>query len=376
MAETSTISINMSPNQYYSCTACGKCCETPWKVEVSPEELERIEKTAIFQRIKQKGYVPIELADENYKVGRRDDDSCHFLGDKGCGIHNEEGFAAKPSVCKTYPFGLINTPDGYFVSLAFSCPAVLAGTGEPVSKQVDDLKMIVETTPYYGKEKLDSSTLVTVAENQKLSWSSYLQVEDILLKDVGKDDPIGDLLSLATSLALHMNSSSEDPWVYDSSIYDNPLIEEVTSLLPMFAANTIAVMELDENPEGREEFTEEIQQSAGVQSSLLGKPLPQFYSRKPDNMIVKNVLLRFVRNAIWGKKLISGPTVVTRLLMLAASVSVVLYYLEARGQGNKRHHFDFEHLEWAFDLVESAIFTHADDLKPMFLEYELSLIHI
>ena len=65
--------------------------------------------------------------DDEFELARADDGSCYFLKDGLCGIHAEQGLTAKPSVCQLYPLSLVATPDGYYVSLAFTCPAVISG---------------------------------------------------------------------------------------------------------------------------------------------------------------------------------------------------------------------------------------------------------
>lgn len=354
--------IHLPPDQNFTCTDCAKCCVTPWRVKVTSENAESIATTDAYKRLEREGFVPLPVSDGQHRIGRKEDGVCQFLRDdrSGCHIHAEAGAAAKPSVCRLYPFVLINTPDGYFVSLAFSCPAVLAGVGAPVEKQLASLSEVVKDSTYFGDDTVSPDKKVTVTENFQTSWSDYLKLEQHIVSNIGKHDPVTDLLRVTCNLVC------PEPRI------SHLILQEAVRVFPTFAANTISVIEEPESPEARVEFASQILEGS-TKSVLLDFELPVFEMRKPPSLTTSEILQRYIRNLIWGKRLVSGPTLAARLLMLATTLSILLYYVEVKKQQNGERHFSFPDLEWGFDLVEMNLFTHAEDLESVFLQYERTL---
>lgn len=66
---------------------------------------------------------------------------CIFLDDDQlCEVHRSKGELAKPLPCRAYPFEFMNTFPGEVSVLArFDCPAVLAGSGDPLRSRRSDL---------------------------------------------------------------------------------------------------------------------------------------------------------------------------------------------------------------------------------------------
>jgi len=281
----------------------------------------------------------------------------------------------KPSVCQLYPFALVNTPDGYFLSASYSCPAVIAGTGSAVSEQLDGLTEIVKNSPYFSDDDTFEPPTITISENTKIPWSEYLVMEKTMLESIGSVDPVRDIIHIAASLAAG-GKLNPDGQPSGHHHWNSLLTEEALNLLPMFAANSMSVLERDGVSDRRKQFSLDILNHPGTHSNLLHTPLPQFRYHKPTNLMTTQVINRYIRNLVWGKRLVCGPTLVTRLLVLATSISILLFYLDALAEGKANHHFSFDDLEWCFDLIESSLITHANDLEPTFLEYERAIMAI
>ena len=107
-----------------------------------------------YKSLVKEGYQPLKVLDEDYELARLPDLGCHFLEDSLCRIHGEAGPGAKPTVCQLYPFQLVRSPGGYYISLAFSCPAVISGTGEELSKHREGLRQTVLDSPYFFPPEL------------------------------------------------------------------------------------------------------------------------------------------------------------------------------------------------------------------------------
>ena len=354
MIQSAQPQINIAPDQHFSCTSCGKCCRSQWRIKVEEEKIPGIKATQAYQNLERQGYVPLPVVDGQRQVGRKSDGACQFLGESGCQIHSELDGFKKPSVCQLFPFNLVNTPDGYFVSLSHSCPAVLAGTGNVVSAQLEDLQRTVSESPYFSDNDESVKKEVTLTEDKVISWEDYCELEQAMLASIGTVDPVRDIVKLAASMI------------------GAGIANEALEFMPFFAANTISVLERPDDHDERQIFASELL-NGEIHSNLLGRPIDSFRICEPKDLMTKQILVRYIKSIIWGKRLVTGPTVVTRLLMLATSLSIVLFYLEQK-LSIEDSHFDFDALEWAFDLVESSIYTHSEDMQPLFLEYERALV--
>ena len=81
-------------------------------------------------------------------------------------------------------------------------------------------------------------------------------------------------------------------------------------------------------------------------------------------------------NLLIGKQLIHGGTLVTRLLQLASSIGILLYYLEFQRSQEGIPKATFEQLLWAFDLVEVRLMSHSQKYLPIFSQFERSLLQV
>jgi lysine-N-methylase len=86
-------------------------------------------------------------------LARRPDGACVYLGAQNqCRIHESFGEAAKPLLCRLYPFGFLAVGDRVAVDVSFACRAVSRGEGEPLSRRVPEWTRLLEEAP--GARKL------------------------------------------------------------------------------------------------------------------------------------------------------------------------------------------------------------------------------
>lgn len=121
----------------YSCRQCGDCCRS-FPVQLSPAEAERYEardwsdlgisSPVVTWRHEGGARIP--------RLARRPDGACGFLGqDDLCEVHRHLGEAEKPLACRLYPYDFVRGEGRLLASAHFSCSAVAAGEGQPLSSQ-------------------------------------------------------------------------------------------------------------------------------------------------------------------------------------------------------------------------------------------------
>lgn len=360
--------------QNFSCNNCGFCCTTQWKIKVAPERVEGIKSTSQFQRLEKEGFIPLPIIDGEMQVGRRDNGACvfHSGGRGGCAIHREKGSTAKPIVCQIFPYSLINSPEGYYLSLSFSCPSVVKGLGRPVSEQVAPLQKELAASSFFTPNPLPADSHVAVTHNKAMSWKSYVQAESALLDFLRGDHPVRDALKAAILLARH----SDDPEALDwtNAELDGELFAEAAGHFPFYAAYTIATLENQDRPEAVDEYCNDLLDDRQMPSRLLSNTvLPTFQISRPPNAATEALVNRYIENYVLGKHLISVAPMTTRLLMLSVGLATLFFYLEARADGKE---VDEDDLAWCFHLVETCVLGHSEVLAPLFAHFESELLKV
>jgi Fe-S-cluster containining protein len=136
--------LKFSPNQYFTCINCGKCCG-PWDIPVTQEEKEKIEKLGI------PGYAPGENKCFTGKGNirgiyhiRKKGRCCVFLdSDNLCLIHKHHGEKVKPLACRAYPLDIFNWQDKVTsAAFRYDCPAVASQSGKRINAFVHDISAI------------------------------------------------------------------------------------------------------------------------------------------------------------------------------------------------------------------------------------------
>jgi Fe-S-cluster containining protein len=375
VADTTQKTIHLPALQNFNCTSCGKCCRTDWRIKVHDLEAKTIESLEIFKKVQREGFHPLTVVEDQLQLARRDNLDCFFLEEERCLIHQEGGPSAKPAPCRLFPFQLVGTPDGYYVSMSFSCPAVISGCGEPTDHSLEDLKLTVQESPHFFPPELDTSHLVTVATDVKLPWEAYLEYESSVLNDILNADNLTDcLLRVISVVADAVTGHREPDYDLNSTPSSDILEQNLQQLLPIITNITIASLEECESLERRQEVIGGLAGGVGYQSNLLGAYAPPRSKYQALDQVTISILKRYVHGLVWGKSLITGPSLLSRLLYLATCLEVFTYYLGAKKMLNSQLHFSQVEVEWCFDLLENQARHHQDILMPVFLEWENDLL--
>jgi Fe-S-cluster containining protein len=344
----------------FSCTNCGKCCASGWKVSIRPSDVVKIEATEAYKTRHRAGLIPIVVLEGQYLVSKAEGVVCTFFTDSGCEIHRELGSSGKPGTCQVYPFQMSVMPDGIHVSLAFSCPAAIAGFGIATQSYEEELSTL------FRVPSPDATHDFLRLAGIPIEWVDYCRLEEKMLAQLvlSIDDPVTALIQLACGV-IHPEGTTEEV----ESLYDLAF-----DLLPLFATSSVSVMESEDTLDGRQEFQNRLMFAEGVMSKRLECHLPLFALCRPRDLITRDVISRYIRQHVEGKRLLSGPTLATRILLLACGVAVVLYLQEALTRKIDPTRFSFEALEKAFELVELEMVTHGDSMDELFEKYESALV--
>lgn len=355
--------------QRYDCLSCGKGCEMPWKIKVKPERVLGIQMTTRYQQVQKEGYTPLPIINGVQQVGRREDASCVFLVDKRCAIHSEFGFKAKPQICQLFPFFNVNTPGGRYFSVSFACPAVLSNQGRPLKEHVPSVE---ESLKEDVKPPMPDSTEVPVTKAFSVGWAAYLKLEEQLTACWDEENPVKALLLAAVRLV----EQSGGAFDLQAEIQNQDLLQETLSLYGLVTVHTIAEFEKLDREEPGFRGLALLAEEHSFRSKLLDAPLPGFAFHRPEEPEHREALTRYFMNLLVGKQLIHGGTLVTRLLQLASSIGILLYYLEFQRELEGLPKATFEQLLWAFDLVEVRLMSHSQKYLPIFSEFERSLLEV
>lgn len=368
--ETEAVKILMVPGQRFTCTACGKCCSRPWDIEVRPEKAQQIRESELFQEKVKEGYTPLTLVEGEIQLGRRKDGSCVFLEeDLLCSYHGRYGERAKPVPCQTFPFQYTETPDGVWVALHFSCPAVLSGYGEACESYQESLAdFYTECKPLPGQAAYDGRVKLT--ERASVDWNQYKMLEQKLYFSLNTDYPTPVLVNAACTLLNYDGELTPEDVNSINFNQPSPILGEVLNLMDLFTQQTLSFMEHGRDPEKRREFFEKLTEGEEPYSDRFQVKLKNITGNESPNLINSSVMQRYCTNQLLGKRLLIGPTMTTRLLMLATSTGIVEYLVELMDSRVEHQHFSFDNLEEAFTAVEADVMSHSADLVEGFLEFE------
>lgn len=319
---------------YFSCTSCGKCCSSGFEIPVQTEKAERIKSTEFHAARVRDGYQPLPvLAETFHYLGYDERDRCLYFEDDKCGLHHRYGLSHKPVICQLYPFNLVNTPRGMHVSLLFSCPAVLAGVGAPVASHAEELQQLFARNEGRVPQLPALRDHILVTQYQTVTWPEYLEIEAQILEGLDLQDPVGSLLRASC-------------WLLEGvGPVDKPALLGAVqdTVFPQLALTALQFVQ-------------------GTEST--------FEYFRPTNSLVREVMGRYLRNQLHGKLLLSGPSLVCRLLLVACGLWFVLRRLKAEQESAAELHFSFEALKVGFEICEERIVAQSDELDPLLTEME------
>ena len=166
----------------HECQACGACC-LGTDVGPLPEELvRRLEAHDWGDRVSARADgIPLfrqaQLEGSSIWLMGSRNDACVFLrGDRLCQIHAESGAAAKPSMCRQFPYLFTQRPDGVLaVSLQLECRAYLVAkrAGTPPADQQPMLRELLAA----GAFVQTMPTPLQVAPGVPVGAAEYAELE-------------------------------------------------------------------------------------------------------------------------------------------------------------------------------------------------------
>jgi len=175
----------------FTCTGCGSCClgvnVGPVGAEVAHGIRGRIADLAAEDgatgRAPFFSMVP-EGEDEEVLVCQTRNGGCTFLDPDGlCRIHRRLGAAAKPVICRLFPFRFVWTPDGVRVGLQLECRDILrASTGQKVREQEAELREVLALLPKIPTVRPHLS----VDGETTLTYPEYLALEAEILAAIDR----------------------------------------------------------------------------------------------------------------------------------------------------------------------------------------------
>lgn len=367
-----TLRLHLPAGQHYECTGCGRCCRAAWTIAVDPTAESAVRTSRAYREKRQNGYQPLKLVEGRTATARAEDQSCIFLDSENlCELHGELGPERKPLVCQTYPFLFTETPDGIFSTLSYACPAALLGEGPPIEESRVSLEAMIRQRWDEMPQGVAVSQRVQVLKGVEISWSDYLLLETRLLEALRTDRPMASLLGAAVHLVLAEPTESE------FQLPSRPLSEPYNfggfdlQLASMVTCNLLAICEEVKEPAARAELGSLLWNGGRYRSSRFGVELPIFALREPASEPARKLLDRYIRNTIFGKRLLQD-TVVSRLLALVCGLTIVLFYAEAL----EATETPLDALDRAFTVVESELLSHTRSFDGFFVEFEEALRNV
>jgi Fe-S-cluster containining protein len=361
------VKLHFPADQQFECTSCGRCCRASWTIAVDREAEPGIRASQAYQSRQRAGFQPLVTVEERLTTARSADRSCTFLDQQNlCSLHSELGGARKPLVCQTYPYLLMETPDGVFSTLSYACPVALEGQGPNLPEQRAELEALIAARWADMPQGPPVGETVQVSQRRACAWGQYLRLEDRILDSFDAEQPVLSLLGAAVHLILHEQDHSDQQWPDLAAPYNFGGFDR--ELATMVSCNLIAITEDVRAPEERARVGSLLWNGGRYQSARFELELPPFALRPPSTAASREVVARYVRHAIFGKRLLLG-TVVSRLLAMVCGLSVLSFYLEALtpSWGEQAA------LDRAFTVVESELLSHTRSFDGFFLEFEEAL---
>jgi Fe-S-cluster containining protein len=205
----------------FTCHACAACCRR-YRVGLSAEERDRIA-AHDWRREGQRfgrGWT-VEGTDPwgepQTQLRRRPDGACVFLDDDDlCRIHKRLGPAAKPRICRQFPFVFVAAPDGVRATVGVECLGLHRSLddGVPLEAQRESLEALrEEVTPHRTRWRVRRR-----AGGVLLSPEAYLALETELRVAVASGDTLEDTVLCLAGIAREIESETIDLGDLDARI--------------------------------------------------------------------------------------------------------------------------------------------------------------
>jgi Fe-S-cluster containining protein len=123
---------------------------------------------------------------------------CPLWSGEGCRLHAEHGARAKPSACRTFPFGAVRTPTGVRITTCHRCPCRTLGARPPL-----DVRTALDAlTDRGGRRRSERAVgaLIPVTATRSCRFEAYEAWEAPLLEQLQSGRLALDVLGAAPAL--------------------------------------------------------------------------------------------------------------------------------------------------------------------------------
>lgn len=383
--------------QNYDCVQCGKACLSDWHISVDPTTRRNLSGSTLELRVIQdygaawqEGGAsddPHAIIGESF-VAQKANGECVFLQpDLLCGIHAERGYAAKPVVCRMYPFEPVPTPDGMFVSVSFRCTAVQQNHGRPLKDHQEDivdlLKLVrLHTSGFEPKE---------VYAQVSMDWDGYKALERFVMAQLDSTDPQQAVGQAIWALCEEIAVAGASPRLLDGPIMEAALLRQQPGRLEsdsMVSASTQFVLLttlafLEVQPAERRALVETISSGRPFQLPRWGwdGTLDQLQATQQQlvGSAFESEIRRYLRSLLFGKQLLQGGPLLSGLSALYLLPQVVRLYtavFAARHQppGSAEVLASSKDFFQAIDICETELVTHAHGMNNFFAPFARSFV--
>ncbi|MDE2508603.1 MAG: YkgJ family cysteine cluster protein [Planctomycetota bacterium] len=177
---------NLPVMQNWDCHSCSDCCRI--EAVITAEEKDRIEALDLANDPEvgaRPWFAPVGGGSKNWKLRHRPDGACVFLTTANrCRIQERFGAAAKPFVCRLFPFVLIPAGNHWRAGISFSCPSSAANRGRPMAAAEADLENLSRLLERHVGRSAASAQPPLMQDGQRLPWPDVLRVVQVLVEIV------------------------------------------------------------------------------------------------------------------------------------------------------------------------------------------------
>lgn len=135
----------LDPEAKFACSGCGWCCDQPWMTVISPEDAQRYaaeDWAAEFPQLRRRKLFTHSRRNGRtvYALTKSRGNRCIFLADDNrCIVHARLGLAAKPHMCRQFPYLPVTIAGTQRISVNYGCRAVQREHGPALAEQTADI---------------------------------------------------------------------------------------------------------------------------------------------------------------------------------------------------------------------------------------------
>lgn len=340
------------PDLVYDCVNCGRSCNM-FHVEIMPDEGKRLQRSPVTWELQSRGYQPLRLLDSGrIFLTKREDGACTYLNEENlCSIHAQEGYAAKPWTCQTFPFHAEPTPDGIYIGLSYSCTAVAQQVGRSLEAHRADL-----TERFDGRMPEGAGWLLWA--ETPLEWDRYRAIEARLARGLAERFDLG-LLQGAAALCQVVKTG--DWSLLEASPALGPAVGRRADEL--LGGLLTLVETAGEPPERVEEVLRAIASQGRYHSTPLEREvvIQDMAGTLPDWYVPRT--RQYLEHLLFRKTLLKSPNVLARACLLPLVSHAVRYFTLAAAAPAVP---EPAHWGQALTVIEGRLMFHAKGMESYF----------